>query len=148
VFLKEVVTPMGLLGFTKLFLMHASVEIGHALRICADPRNHPVLIHCASGAHRSAAFCSAVQLTVNVGGRSGKDRTGLVVALLQSACGVDRQEVIENYHLSERFLSPVADEIREENGRKGLSLSLSLLNRCSMFDSKGWGRLSTGRRVS
>jgi protein tyrosine/serine phosphatase len=48
-FLTEVITPMGLEGFTKLFVMYAKDEIGCALRICSDPRNYPILIHCTSG---------------------------------------------------------------------------------------------------
>ena len=58
---------------------------------------------------------------------AGKDRTGLIVALVMTVCGVDRTEVVENYHLSERFLAPIAYEIREENGKKGTSLTWSRL---------------------
>ena len=38
---------------------------------------------------------------------SGKDRTGLVAALLLGCVGVDNQDIIQNYRISEDFLSPV-----------------------------------------
>jgi hypothetical protein len=41
------------------------------------------------------------------------------VALVMTVCGVDRTEVVENYYLSEVFLAPIGNEIREENGKKG-----------------------------
>ena len=48
-FVQRVFNPLGLLGFTKLLIIHSSREIGHVLRICIDRRNHPLLFHCTSG---------------------------------------------------------------------------------------------------
>lgn len=39
----------------------------------------------------------------------GKDRTGLCTAFVQSICGVNRETIIANYHLSEYFLRPIAN---------------------------------------
>lgn len=47
----------------------------------ADAERYPMLIHCAAG----------------------KDRTGIVMALLLSMLGVDRETVMEEYELSARF---------------------------------------------
>lgn len=49
VFVSEVFNPLGLLGFTRLLLEHSARELGHALRLLIDRRNHPLLIHCTSG---------------------------------------------------------------------------------------------------
>jgi hypothetical protein len=45
---------LGLAGLNKLMIIYSHAEIVRALRVVADIRNHPVMIHCASG--RPAAF--------------------------------------------------------------------------------------------
>lgn len=59
-FISEVIRPMGLEGFTRLFVMYAKEQIGQALRICADPRNYPILIHCTSGDLPSFSSTSSI----------------------------------------------------------------------------------------
>ena len=49
VFAEGAMNPMGLSGLYKLMLIHAKKEIATVLRICADARNYPIMIHCASG---------------------------------------------------------------------------------------------------
>jgi protein-tyrosine phosphatase len=61
-----------------LTLRRRAVEFGAALRILVDPARLPVLVHCAAG----------------------KDRTGLLVALLLEALGVPRRVVVEEYALT------------------------------------------------
>lgn len=60
-------------------LRECGPELGAALRVIADPDNLPVLVHCASG----------------------KDRTGLVAALLLEVLGVERHHVVAEYGLTE-----------------------------------------------
>eukprot|EP01087_Luapelamoeba_hula_P022980 TRINITY_DN8374_c0_g1_i1.p1 TRINITY_DN8374_c0_g1~~TRINITY_DN8374_c0_g1_i1.p1 ORF type:complete len:806 (-),score=181.51 TRINITY_DN8374_c0_g1_i1:24-2162(-) len=98
VFVQQVMSPMGLLGFSKLLIVHAAREIGNVLRICSNPSFHPLLFHCASG----------------------KDRTGLIAALILTVCRVPREVIIDSYHLSELYLSPVLNELRRDNREKGL----------------------------
>lgn len=69
------------------------------LMLCSDPQNHPVLFHCSSG----------------------KDRTGLIAALIQSVCGVSEEEILDSYADSETYLAPVLELIAEEDRKRGLS---------------------------
>lgn len=58
-------------------------SLTRAVRLIATAGTTPTLVHCAAG----------------------KDRTGLVVALALSAVGVDREDVITDYALSEQHLA-------------------------------------------
>jgi protein tyrosine/serine phosphatase len=46
---KDVMNSLGLAGFNKMMLIYSQREIVRALRVVADERNHPLMIHCASG---------------------------------------------------------------------------------------------------
>jgi len=56
VFSRDVLNSMGLAGLNKLMLIYSHAEIARVLRVVADPRNHPVMIHCASGASAASFF--------------------------------------------------------------------------------------------
>jgi len=51
----------------------------------------------------------------------GKDRTGIISALLLSCLGVDRNEIIENFHFSEKLLEPNMECIKKYFNKIGLS---------------------------
>jgi protein-tyrosine phosphatase len=78
------------------------------LMLCSDPHNHPVLFHCSSG----------------------KDRTGLIAALIQSVCGVGEEEILDSYAASETYLAPVLQLIAEEDRKRGLSEEFDGTPRC------------------
>jgi protein-tyrosine phosphatase len=61
-----------------------------ALRLIADPDNRPVLIHCTAG----------------------KDRTGLVVAMLLEILGVDHEVIVADYHVTSGNMAPILERIR------------------------------------
>lgn len=63
-----------------------------AVRALADPANHPALFHCAAG----------------------KDRTGVVAAVLLELLGVDRAAIVEDYVLTEVSLQPVLARMAEQ----------------------------------
>jgi len=84
--------------------LHAGEQIVKVLRVCTDSKNYPIVYHCSSG----------------------KDRTGLICALILGVCGVGREEIVENYCMSEECLKPVVDMIREEDMGKGLDEHFSL----------------------
>ena len=72
-------------GLKKLYLSimtAAQPELKAALREVADPANMPVLFHC----------------------QFGKDRTGLLGALVLHACGVDREVILDDYALSNGYV--------------------------------------------
>ncbi len=59
-------------------------QVGEVIRLISDEDNLPALVHCAGG----------------------KDRTGLIVALVQLLAGVSRDAVLEDYLATNRFLGP------------------------------------------
>lgn len=76
-------------------IRQASREIGAILFTLADADRTPMLFHCMAG----------------------KDRTGVVAALILEVLGVDRETVLDDFQLTERFvrpeaLAPVIDELR------------------------------------
>jgi len=63
-------------------LVHSAPQIGVILRGLAEPTNGPALFHC----------------------HGGKDRTGIVAAVLLLALGVPRETVLDDYELTSRYL--------------------------------------------
>ena len=61
------------------FLERSGEAVNSAFGILADSRSHPVVFHCGIG----------------------RDRTGLLAALLLDALGVDEETIVEDYALSE-----------------------------------------------
>lgn len=70
---------------------------GRAVAFCADPSNLPTLIHC----------------------HAGKDRTGLVVAMLLDIVGVERSAVIADYALSSHYRAYRREEVAEALAASG-----------------------------
>lgn len=63
------------------------------LQLIADPSNRPVIIHCTAG----------------------KDRTGIVVAVLLSILGVDDEDIVADYHATTINMAPIVARIRAAN---------------------------------
>ncbi len=60
----------------------------------------PVLVHCTAG----------------------KDRTGMVVALLLDLLGVDRETIVQDYALTDTYLEPMRPSLRENASKYGLDM--------------------------
>jgi protein-tyrosine phosphatase len=73
-----------------------------ALEVIAEPGNHPLIFNCAVG----------------------KDRTGILAAVLLSVLGVKDEDIIEDYSLSgpymEEILKHISDDPKLEEGAKAL----------------------------
>lgn len=80
-------------GYTRVVLDGNAHHIGEIFQRLADPAQRPALIHCTAG----------------------KDRTGLVVALLLLTLGVPEETVLADYTLSNQFY---------EHFRKGILADL------------------------
>jgi len=82
--LLPVLNGMGLLGLNKILLEspETNVRVGHILSLCAQRDNYPIMFHCTHG----------------------KDRTGIVAALLLSVLGVPRDIIVEDYAMSEKLI--------------------------------------------
>jgi protein-tyrosine phosphatase len=77
-------------------LRHHKSAFREVFRALADEREGAVLFHCTSG----------------------KDRTGLVAAILLSLAGVPREEIVHNYAISAQYLNPVPLVREPENAAR------------------------------
>lgn len=93
-----VLSPLGLEGLYRLFLDSSTKEILSVLRLYANPDNYPVVVYC----------------------NHGKDRTGIIIALVLSICNVDLDSIILNYSESHHHLTEWHDEIREDFRETGV----------------------------
>ncbi|KAI8577642.1 hypothetical protein K450DRAFT_251056 [Umbelopsis ramanniana AG] len=72
--------------------------IQDVLDILSDPERLPALIHC----------------------EQGKDRTGVIIAMVLSACGVDRQVIVDDYSKSRQGLVIEYEDVKDEMNDLGL----------------------------
>lgn len=73
--------------------------VAEALGVIADADRHPVVVHCTAG----------------------KDRTGIIVAMLLDILGVSHEHITADYHVTTKNMAPVIERIRsapvfQENG--------------------------------
>ena len=68
--------------YRAMIIDQGASAIGEILKLATDPANLPLVIHCTSG----------------------KDRTGIVVALLLHICGVPRATIVSDYTLTNRTI--------------------------------------------
>jgi hypothetical protein len=78
-------------------LLDGNESICEALAVLTDPHAYPAVIHCAVG----------------------KDRTGLLVALVLSLLGVSEDEVVTDYALSGIGAARLAFRLRDQIGDRG-----------------------------
>ncbi|EDQ92894.1 uncharacterized protein MONBRDRAFT_30841 [Monosiga brevicollis MX1] len=78
---KRRFNKVGLLGFYKVLMTRSYAAICSVLQICADARNHPIMLHCSHG----------------------KDRTGVTTAVLLAALGVSDEAIAADYALSDDY---------------------------------------------
>jgi protein tyrosine/serine phosphatase len=81
---REVMQPRGLIGLGFDSLDHCGPEIAHALRAYSTVSKYPILIHCTQG----------------------KDRTGLIIALVLLLLKVPVTAISHDYVMSEGELEP------------------------------------------
>ena len=72
-------------------------KIVEALEVIADPMNHPIVFHCAVG----------------------KDRTGMLAAVLLSLLGVAENDIIEDYALSEPYMDELLARLKNNLPKSG-----------------------------
>jgi protein-tyrosine phosphatase len=65
-------------------------SIVEALRLISDPDNRPAVVHCTAG----------------------KDRTGIVVAMLLDILGVDHEVIVADYHVTSDNMATIVERIR------------------------------------
>eukprot|EP00526_Cylindrotheca_closterium_P009390 CAMPEP_0113623822 /NCGR_PEP_ID=MMETSP0017_2-20120614/12267_1 /TAXON_ID=2856 /ORGANISM="Cylindrotheca closterium" /LENGTH=428 /DNA_ID=CAMNT_0000533807 /DNA_START=134 /DNA_END=1420 /DNA_ORIENTATION=+ /assembly_acc=CAM_ASM_000147 len=77
----------GLSMLNELLLRFGAPGIKHVLDLCADETRHPVAFYCTAG----------------------KDRTGSIAAIILSLCGVQPEDIVEDYSLSANVYSEMND---------------------------------------
>lgn len=92
--------PRSLLHLYQLIVDGCHETMGRVLCAAASPHSLPLLVHC----------------------KVGKDRTGLVIALLLAAAGVPREIIAEDYAHSGHNLQPLMPELMAAAQRDGLNL--------------------------
>ena len=99
----DVMQSRGLTGLGCDTLDHSTKEIKEVFEILADKIAYPVMVHCTQG----------------------KDRTGLIVLLVELLCDVSTEAVREDYFMSERELQPEMKERLVEIKKVGLDDSFA-----------------------
>lgn len=92
-------TEFPLLEIYKETLDLKKQELTKIINTIANSENGSVLFHCSAG----------------------KDRTGLVAALILSMVGVDQKTIIEDYALTEQFIEPHLHTFMTDAQRRGLN---------------------------
>ncbi len=90
-------------GIYLSLLSRFPAEIAGVLALAADPDRHALVFHCAAG----------------------KDRTGLVAALLLAALGVSEHDILDDYELTNRYRSAwrIA-QLRPELAARGVDIDV------------------------
>lgn len=71
----------------ELVLKMGASGIRFVLEIVSDPKNHPVAYYCTAG----------------------KDRTGIITAILYNLCGVPEEDIVVDYSLSANVYAEMDD---------------------------------------
>jgi protein-tyrosine phosphatase len=79
-------------GYIQYIIEDSAAQIGRILHYLADPQHLPAVVHCSAG----------------------KDRTGVVMALLLSVLGVPDEVVVADYTLSNRYYMYVRELLRPD----------------------------------
>lgn len=85
-FLDEI-NDGGLYMLNELLLRFGAPGIRYVLELCAEPNRHPIGFYCTAG----------------------KDRTGIIAAIVLQLCGVDTESIVEDYTLSANVYAEMND---------------------------------------
>ncbi|KAJ2957479.1 hypothetical protein NQZ79_g6805 [Umbelopsis isabellina] len=97
-FSKQVLNRKGLSGLYIDYAETSDKALKDIFGILSDTESLPVLIHC----------------------EQGKDRTGVVIALILSACGIDRKVILDDYSKSRDGLHLQYEDVKDEMNGLGL----------------------------
>ncbi|KAJ2962219.1 hypothetical protein NQZ79_g2625 [Umbelopsis isabellina] len=99
----RVLQPKGLKGLNRDFIDYCGEQIIQAIRILLASATYPVLVHCTQG----------------------KDRTGLVIALVLLLCNVPRDLIVKDYTKTQQGLDTQREVMVAEMAKNGLDPSFS-----------------------
>ncbi|CAM9735002.1 unnamed protein product [Ascophyllum nodosum] len=87
IFLREI-NAGGLILLNELLLQYSGKGISHVLRLLATRERHPIALYCTAG----------------------KDRTGLIIALVLATLGVPDEAIVDDYARSESAYKELGDQ--------------------------------------
>jgi len=85
-FIREI-NDGGLIMLNELLLRFGSPGIKHVLDLCTDRSRHPIAFYCTAG----------------------KDRTGIITAIILAVAGVKYEDIVEDYSLSANVYAEMGD---------------------------------------
>mmetsp|Transcript_28457 Transcript_28457/g.47825 ORF Transcript_28457/g.47825 Transcript_28457/m.47825 type:complete len:338 (-) Transcript_28457:126-1139(-) len=103
----DIINAGGLALLNELVVDQSGADIAEALKLVAQPENHPVALYCTAG----------------------KDRTGLMAMLVLSVLGVSDEAILADYTLSDSAYKDIGDnkamvaslqQVRREGGRDNI----------------------------
>ncbi|MCU0494157.1 MAG: tyrosine-protein phosphatase [Chloroflexaceae bacterium] len=86
----------------RLTLDNCQPQVRTVLEVAAQPETPPLLIHCTAG----------------------KDRTGLLIALLLGIAGVNDDMIAADYALTTRYLQPLLEQLRAQRQQEGVDMAV------------------------
>ncbi len=92
--------PQNLDEVYRMILAHAQPQTKRVIDALTKPGALPAVVHCTAG----------------------KDRTGMVIALILGTLGVPDETIVEDYALSGAYLAPLLAELRAQAARDGLDM--------------------------
>jgi hypothetical protein len=100
---SRILQPKGLKGLNHDFIDYCGEQIVQVIRIMIASATYPILVHCTQG----------------------KDRTGLVIAIVLSLCDVPRPLIIQDYVKTQQGLEAQRDIMVQEMAKTGLDPTFS-----------------------
>jgi protein-tyrosine phosphatase len=94
-------TPNNLINIYQQALKHSQDEFRTVLKEIASSDEGTTLFHCTAG----------------------KDRTGLIAALVLGALGVSEEQIVQDYALTSDYIEPLLEPLRQEAVAKGYDLA-------------------------
>ncbi|ORX90892.1 hypothetical protein K493DRAFT_287477 [Basidiobolus meristosporus CBS 931.73] len=119
---QHIIGGRGLLGLNQDYLDFSGAELCKALSLFVEPKNYPILVHCTHG----------------------KDRTGLITALVLMILGVEDDVIIRDYSKSREQLEGIAEALSKEVGAAGVSPNFLESNPEVMADTLSYIRNKYG----
>lgn len=123
-FVSQKLGTGGLLGSYQGFIDHSGEAISSALKIITTALNE------GGVADYNCQF--------------GKDRTGIITALVRYVAGDDEDDIFDDYSLSEKMLSPLMVYMDEEFVKQGLPADFAKTPRRTMADTFAYIRHKYG----
>ncbi|MBV9131766.1 MAG: tyrosine-protein phosphatase [Chloroflexi bacterium] len=94
----ESIRTLDFRAFNVSMIKNSSPTFAYLLHLLGQPSAYPLVFHC----------------------RGGRDRTGVAAALVLTAAGVAREDVVQDYILSNEYLTELMDKLSEAFRRQGI----------------------------